>query len=629
MVKSVHESVTGNRQSDRLRTGKSVEQLYFFRGCPDPARVAGIDPIVILAKATALNAPPNLRRVPMSAPSILQAEARSSRVSLAIAAAIISALAPVGVASPDTLAPQLTGTVTAFRGGSGHGGAFSPAGPQSFALRYSVTADDDVNAGVAIGSNGTAYMVSKDGVVRAINVSGAEVWKSALGAATVGSPVLTPDGELLVLGDQRGRVKAWHALTGEGAWVTPRYGQVLGAVAIGEEDRIWFLSTDQRLFALERDGSLHATVAMPADGIGSPAIGPDSGIYVATMDGRLRKYSSDGDPMYATDLPYAATTAPVVGPGSAVTIGVATEVIRIDGTNGAIAWRKSLGARIRSMPAVGPDGVTYVGTDDGRVVAIDPQGATAWTVQTGGIVLSSPALDALGTVYVGSGDATLYALDKSGRRVDTYRAFDAIDSPITIGPDGTVYAGSRDNRLYALRDNSRRFASSPADRVGGDLVRDSASGKVYAMINGTRRWIPDPITLSRLGLGSRLPVTVSPSDLSRVPSGADLPALTEGSTIRSSTGATYRIADGQRVWVPEGDTIAVDAPDQVVRTVPLQTSNGLAIKGTDDRVYIIEDGFRRWAHSPAALQGRGVSWSAVHLVTDSVRDALPLGVPIP
>ena len=93
MVKSVHESVTGNRQSDRLRTGKSVEQLYFFRGCPDPARVAGIDPIVILAKATALNAPPNLRRVPMSAPSILQAEARSSRVSLAMAAAIISAAA--------------------------------------------------------------------------------------------------------------------------------------------------------------------------------------------------------------------------------------------------------------------------------------------------------------------------------------------------------------------------------------------------------------------------------------------------------------------------------------------------------------------------------------------------------
>lgn|GEM_PF-1158964 len=565
----------------------------------------------------------------MSISSLMQSKARYSRVSLAIAAAVLSALAPAKAASLDTVALQGTGTVTAFRGSSGHTGAFSPTGPQSFALKFSVTADDDVNAGVAVGSNGTAYMVSKDGVVRAIAGSGAEVWKSAMGAATVGSPVLTRDSELLVIGDQQGRVKAWHAHTGEGAWVTPRNGQVLGAVAITENDRIWFLATDKRLFALNRDGSRHATVVMPDDGIGSPAIGPDGSVYVATMDRRLRKFSSDGDPMYATELPYVATSAPVVGPGSAVTISVATEVIRIDGSNGAIAWRKSLGVRIRSMPAVGPDGVTFVGADDGRVVAIDTQGATVWTVQTGGMVLSSPALDALGNVYVGSGDAILYALDKSGRRVDTFRAFDAIDSPITVGPDGTVFAGSRDNRLYAIRDNSRRFASSPVDRVGGDLVRDGATGKVYAMIDGTRRWIPDPVTFSRLGLDSRLPLTVSSSDLSKVPSGADLPALTDGATIRSSTGATYRIADGQRAWVPEGDATAVDAPDQVVRTVPLRTSNGIAIKGSDDRVYFVEDGVRRWAQSPAALQARGISWSAVHLVTDGVRDALALGAPIP
>jgi hypothetical protein len=165
--------------------------------------------------------------------------------------------------------------------------------------------------------------------------------------------------------------------------------------------------------------------------------------------------------------------------------------------------------------------------------------------------------------------------------------------------------------------------------VGGDLVRDASTGKVYVLIDGTRRWVPDPVTLSRLGLGSRLPISATGAELARVPAGPDLPALTEGALIRSSTGATYRVIDGQRDWLPDGSVGAVDAPDQVVRTLPFSPANGIAIMGTDEKVYVVEDGFRRWARSAEALQGRGISWFAVHLVTDTARDTIPLGVPLP
>ena len=564
----------------------------------------------------------------MAQTSPLRRNTHPVRVSLSLATAVTAALAPVSVASLDTVGSTYVPAVYAYRGDSGHSGAFPVLGPQSFILKYSVTADEDVNASVAVGTDGTAYMASRDGVVRAISSTGAELWKATLGAATVSGPVLTPDGERLIVGDQKGRVKAWNAKTGDGAWVSARYGQILGPVAIGAEGRVWFAATDQRLIGLDPDGSLHRTVTMPADSIGTPAIASDNSIFVATMDNRLRKYSADGDQAFATELPYAPSTAPVVSENVTVTLGVDTEVIRIDAANGAVMWRKSLGVRIRSMPAVGTDGITYVGADDGRVVAIGPDGNTLWTAQTGGAVVSAPAVDQSGTVYVGSGDAILYAFNRSGARVATYRAFDAIDSPITIAPDGTVFAGSRDNRLYALRDNSRRYSSSPADRVGGDLLRDTTTGRVYALIDGFRRWIPDPVTLSRLGLGSRLPISVNAAELSRIPPGPDLPALTEGTVIRSTTGAMYRIVDGQRSWVSDGDPSAFDAPDQVVRTLPLVVPNGGAIKGSDDRVYVLEDGTRRWVQSADALRSRGIPWSAVHLVTDTYRDSLPLGLPI-
>jgi outer membrane protein assembly factor BamB len=561
---------------------------------------------------------------------ILVNEVRTrARLPLSVAVAVTAAFAPVGVAFPETISPLPSAVSTAFRGSSGHAGAFPAVGPRSLGLKYSVTTDADVNAAVVIGPDGVAYMASRDGVVRALSSAGVELWKSALGTDTVGAPVLTSTGDQIIIGDQKGRVKAFNAKTGDGAWVTPRYGQVLGAVTVGAEGRVWFTSTERRLIALDSDGELHRIVSMPADAIGSPALGPDNSLYVATSDQHLRKFSPDGDQLLAVELPYNASTAPVVSGASIVTIGVNTEIVRIDGSNGAILWRKSLGVRIRSMPAVGSDNVTYVGADDGRVVAIGADGTTLWTAQTGGAVLSAPAIDASGTVYVGSGDAILYAFDRTGARIGSFRAFDAIDSPITIGSDGTVFAGSRDNRLYALGDNSRRFASSPADRIGGDLIRDASTGKVYAMVDGTRRWIPDPITLGRLGLGSRVPTTLPSADLAKISEGPNLPPLTDGSIIRSSTGAVYRIIDGQRSWVADGDPSAVDAPDQLIRTVTMSSLNGAAIKGTDDRVYIVEDGFRRWAQSSGSLQLRNIAWSGVHLVTDTFRDSLPLGVPIP
>jgi hypothetical protein len=60
----------------------------------------------------------------------------------------------------------------------------------------------------------------------------------------------------------------------------------------------------------------------------------------------------------------------------------------------------------------------------------------------------------------------------------------------------------------------------------------------------------------------------------------------------------------------------------------LVVSNGAAIKGTDDRVYVVENGFRRWVESAVALRAMGISWSAVHLVTDAYRDSVPVGLPI-
>lgn len=544
-----------------------------------------------------------------------------------VALAISSSLAGASLASADTgILPQAFAGVLGYRGSSQHSGQFAVVGPQSLKLDWYVAGVDDVNAPVAIRADGTIYTVSTDGVLRALSSSGAELWTSQLGTRSYGAPVLTADGGLVILGDQKGRVRAWNAADGSGVWVSENYGQVLGAVSIGKNGLIWFLANNKLLVALKPDGTEETVVALPADGVGTPAVTLDGTVVIATGDGRVRRFSPTGSPTpWETALPASPTTSVVVGPNGNLYVGATTEMVAIAADSPAILWRKSIGTPIRSEPAVGADGSVYFGADDGKVYGIGSDGQTRWSDQTGAQVVSSPAIDAQGNVYIGSGDSIVYGYSASGKRIATFRTFDAVNSPVVIGPNGNLFVGSRDNRMYALRDQTRNFASSPSDRIGGDLIRDPATGMVYVIISGQRSHVPDPVTLARLGVGSRVPINATPEELSKVPVSAPIPALTDGSVISSSTGAVYRITNGQRQAMPEGAPNAIAAPDQVIRTVPLAIADGYIAKGTDERAYSIENGSSRWVTTASALSRLGKSWSDVHLVTDSVLKGLQVG----
>ena len=547
-----------------------------------------------------------------------------------VALTISSIFSGVSLASADTgVYPQVSSAVLGYRGSSQHAGQYAVVGPQSLQVDWYVAGVDDVNAPVAIRADGTIYTVSTDGVLRALSRTGSEVWKSDLGTRSYGAPVLTTDGELVVLGDQKGLVRAWNASNGSGVWTSANYGQVLGPVSIGKNRLIWFLADNNRLVALKPDGTEETVVTLPAGGIGTPAITADGTVVIATVDGRVRRFSTTGDPTsWETVLPAAPTTSVVIGSNGNLYVGAKTEMVAIAANSPAILWRKSIGSLIQSEPAVGLDGSVYFGSNDGRVYAISADGETRWSDQTGAPVVSSPAIDALGNVYIGSGDSIVYGYSSTGKRIATFRAFDAVNSAVVLGPNGNLFVGSRDNRMYALRDNTRNFASSPADSIGGDLIRDQATGMVYVVINGKRSHVPDPVTLVRLGVGSRAPINATPEELAKVPVSTPIPSLLDGSIISSSTGALYRVLNGERVPVPEGAANATAAPDQVIRTLPISASNGRVVKGTDERVYVIEGGFRRWITSASALSRLGKAWSDVHLVTDGVLKGLTVGEPV-
>ena len=561
----------------------------------------------------------------MTKRSAARAVAGAGLLSLVVALAPLSGTAGVALAD--------AGPWAQFHGTAQHTGYSATAGPRSVMLAWYGLFSDDVDASPAIAADGTIIGVSTDGNLQAFNPDGGQRWAVSLGSRVLMSPVLGQDGKVLV-GDAAGRLRALNPSDGTFAWSKTGLGTVRGVVVA--PDGTIFAGTDLGLLvAFDPDGTEKFRLQAAAGVTSAPALAANGDVYWATQDRHLARTTSTGNTIWSVAFDDGViASSPAIGPDGTIVAGAGASLLAISPDSGAVKWRIGLGAPVTTTPAVAPDGSVYAGSDNGLLTAATGAGQVRWQYQAGGAIMSSPALGPDGLIYFGSGDANFYVLDQSGQKVSNYRALDAVHGAVAVGPTGLVLAGSRDNRLYAFKDSARSLTESPADRLGGDLARDPATGKVYVIVDGQRRYIPDPVTQQILGLAGPLPINLQPNELLRYPEGPALPAIREGTLLQESNGPIYVIKNGQRVWVRSLAEFAaagyawesvVQADDRVVRSIPLVSTDGLLLKGAGERVYQVSGNLRHWVTTAAVLAARGYTWSQVHYVSDAALGAIPEG----
>ncbi len=295
--------------------------------------------------------------------------------------------------------------------------------------------------------------------------------------------------------------------------------------AIGTDGTIYVGSRDNRLYAVDQDGSKKWSFSTEGRIYSSPTIGADGTIYVGSADYNLYAIGPDGTLKwsFATEGTEAGTGGvfspppdPGEGGGTAGTVdwGVSSSpVVGADGTiyvgswdgnlyalspDGSEKWRFTTTGDVFSSPAIGDDTTIYVGSRYSEFYAIDPDGAKKWKFSTDNAVHSSPAIGADGTIYIGSYDNNLYALKPDGTQKWKFSADGWVLSSPAIGADGTIYVGSHDNSLYALdQDGTEKWSvttghmvsSSPAIGADGTIYVGSWDNNLYAVNpDGTKKW---------------------------------------------------------------------------------------------------------------------------------------------
>jgi len=282
-------------------------------------------------------------------------------------------------------------------------------------------------------------------------------------------------------------------------WSFTTGAPISSSPAIGADGTIYVGSNDNKLYAINRDGSQKwsFTTGGPVRW-SSPAIGADGTIYVGSYDNKLYAINPDGSQKWSFTTGYLVDSSPAIGADGTIYVGSDDNKLYAINRDGSQKWSFTTGDMVLSSPAIGADGTIYVGSDDGKLYAINPDGSQKWSFTTGDMIWSSPAIGADGTIYVGSGNGKLYAINRDGSQKWSFTTGSYVDSCPAIGADGTIYVGSNDNKLYAInRDGSQKWSfttgdvvrSSPAVGADGTIYVGSYDNRLYAINPDGTGWM--------------------------------------------------------------------------------------------------------------------------------------------
>ncbi len=323
-----------------------------------------------------------------------------------------------------------------------------------------------IEAGIAIGAEGTIYVVSAQygttGRVTALSPQGSVVWTLATSFRVISTPAIGEDGTLYFGGRAIGADRPSGRLIsvdpgGTVRWMLEDIDAIYSSPAIGPDGTI-YVAGGHHVYAVDPQGEIqwaherdhHETLFLAS----SPAIASDGTIYVGGEDGLLYAINPDGSPR----------------------------------------WTFGTGDRIRSSPSIGLDGTVYFGSHDGRLYAVSPNGTERWSVELDWRgISSSPSIGPDGTIYVIAGD--VFAVESGGSIRWSYpaRTGGSTVTPI-LGRDGTVYVGAAGDAIHALDaqgellwdgPTGRHLFGSPAIGVDGTIFSTFFSGPSVETSEGT------------------------------------------------------------------------------------------------------------------------------------------------
>ena len=277
-------------------------------------------------------------------------------------------------------------------------------------------------------------------------------------------------------------------------WATPYStgGTIFSSPAIGPDGTIYIGSNDNKLHAINSDGSAKWTFTTGDWVDSTPAIGPDGTIYFGSWDNQIYALNpNDGSKLWDFNTSSSIIASPAIGVDGRIYFGSKDEFFYALESNGSLAWETYVGNAITSSAAIGQDGTIYFGDENGTFHALNQDGSAKWSYEVDDVtdtnksILSSPAIDLSGNLYFGSGNGYCYSIaDGVSAAVLNWKVGtnDRVDTSPVLGQNNEVFFVSRDGYLRSV-DTSTGITNW--EGFTGDVFYSSpvvdTNGRVYVI----------------------------------------------------------------------------------------------------------------------------------------------------
>jgi len=259
--------------------------------------------------------------------------------------------------------------------------------------------------------------------VYAVNLqTGAEVWRYPAKAATstpfYATPVLTPDGQLIVSSFDH-KLYSLNPKTGAENWRFEQAKDRWIGGALVTSDTIYAPNADYNIYALTFTGSQKWVAPFQADqAIWGTPVTDGTNIYFGTLGRHVYAVNATtGRQVWVQIVDGAVIGSPVLAANNALYVATYGGVlVSLNTSDGTILKKESTSSWIWSGPAQDSANV-YVGDANGMLYAFPlTSSSQPWTQQLTGAIIGSPLVGGT-TIVVGTEAGNVYFMDNTGKNI--------------------------------------------------------------------------------------------------------------------------------------------------------------------------------------------------------------------
>ena len=323
-----------------------------------------------------------------------------------------------------------------------------------------------LSGGTSVDKYGTIYFHDGDGITHAIYSNGTERWNydSGSGTAIYSGITFSINEDVLYFGDRDNKLTALNR-DGSLKWEFLTAGDIDGMPAVGTDDTIYFGCVDKKLYAVNPDGTEKWSYTGADPTYSSPAIDLNGVVYFSTSTdapNNLYAIYPNGTLKWSYVLTVGADASPVIDDvrDRIYVVTYNEELHAVDITDGTNDWTYPIttgASPSYGSPAVDSNG-NILFNSDWNAYSISSAGVKNWEYAIfDTYLLYTGIIGNNDYYYTASSNNNLYIIDSSGSLIDTYN-LDSDDPSIgsmSLSNDGMVlYVGGWSGKLYAIEVNS-------------------------------------------------------------------------------------------------------------------------------------------------------------------------------